>query len=316
MKQFKEQNITDFTRADWLELRQKGIGGSDAGAILGLNKWKTPFEVYMDKVEPIEDNGAGEAAYWGNQLEDMVAREFTVRTGKKVRRNNRMMTSIAYPFMLANIDREIVGEDAILECKTANAYAVKDWEDGKVPPSYIIQGQHYLAVTGKQKIYYAVLIGGQKFYWCEFERDEELIQILIEREFNFWNEHVLKKVPPALDGSSAAEKYLKERFEQAEEGTAITLPPSYSSQITTMLELKAKAKEIEEQAAEIENGIKLELGTAESGFTNEYIVTWKNVTSNRLDTKALKKDLPEISEKYSKESQSRRFTVKSFKGEE
>ena len=316
MKQFKEQNITDFTRADWLELRQKGIGGSDAGAILGLNKWKTPFEVYIDKTEPLEDRGAGEAAYWGTQLEDMVAKEFEIRTGKKVRRNNRMMTSIEHPFMLANIDREIVGEDAILECKTANAYLTKEWEDDKVPPSYIIQGQHYLAVTGKARIYYAVLIGGQKFLWKAFERDEDLINLIIDREMEFWNEHVIKKVPPALDGSSAAEKYLKERFEQAEDGKSITLPPSYSAQITAMLELKARAKEIEEQASEIENNIKLELGEAESGSTNEFTVTWKNVTSTRLDTKALKKDLPEISEKYSKESQSRRFTVKSFKGEE
>lgn len=310
MKPYKEQNITDFTREQWLELRQKGIGGSDAGAILGLNKWKTPFEVYIDKTEPLEDHGAGEAAYWGTQLEDMVAKEFEIRTGKKVRRNNRMMTSIEHPFMFANIDREIVGEDAILECKTANTYLAKDWEDDKVPPSYIIQGQHYLAVTGKARIYYAVLIGGQKFSWKVLERDEDLINLIIDRETEFWMDHVLKKVPPALDGSSAAEKYLAERFEAAEEGKSITLPPTYGAKITDWLELKKKADEYKEMAAEIENNLKLEMADAEFATVQDYAVSWKNVTTNRIDTKALKKDLPEISQKYTKPSLSRRFTVK------
>lgn len=310
MKPYKEQNITDFTREQWLELRQKGIGGSDAGAILGLNKWKTPFEVYIDKTEPLEDHGAGEAAYWGTQLEDMVAKEFEIRTGKKVRRNNRMMTSIEHPFMFANIDREIVGEDAILECKTANTYLAKDWEDDKVPPSYIIQGQHYLAVTGKARIYYAVLIGGQKFSWKVLERDEDLINLIIDRETEFWMDHVLKKVPPALDGSSAAEKYLAERFEAAEEGKSITLPPTYGAKITDWLELKKKADEYKEMAAEIENNLKLEMADAEFATVQDYAVSWKNITTNRIDTKALKKDLPEISQKYTKPSLSRRFTVK------
>lgn len=310
MKPYKEQNITDFTREQWLELRQKGIGGSDAGAILGLNKWKTPFEVYIDKTEPLEDHGAGEAAYWGTQLEDMVAKEFEIRTGKKVRRNNRMMTSIEHPFMFANIDREIVGEDAILECKTANTYLAKDWEDDKVPPSYIIQGQHYLAVTGKARIYYAVLIGGQKFSWKVLERDEDLINLIIDRETEFWMDHVLKKVPPALDGSSAAEKYLAERFEAAEEGKSITLPPTYGAKITDWLELKKKADEYKEMAAEIENNLKLEMADAEFATVQDYAVSWKNVTTNRIDTKALKKDLPEISQKYTKPSLSRRFAVK------
>ena len=78
-----------LNKTEWLQERQKGIGGSDAGAILGVNKWKTPFQVYLDKTEPItEEQEQHEAAYWGNQLEDMVAKEFTNRTRKKVRKRN------------------------------------------------------------------------------------------------------------------------------------------------------------------------------------------------------------------------------------
>lgn len=300
----------DMTRADWLEHRQAGIGGSDAGAILGLNKWKSPFEVYIEKTEPVDDRGAGEAAYWGNTLEDVVAQEFTKRTGKKVRRSNRMWVHPDYSWMLANVDRMVVGEYSILECKTVGAWGAKDWEGDKIPASYIVQGQHYLAVTGLKRVYYAVLIGGQRFEWKYLDRDEELIQTIIGQEQIFWDEHVMKKIPPALDGSSAAEKFLRERYPESDAGVCIALPAKYDTLLDELAAAKASAAEWEAKVKEIENQVKEELKEAEAAYTNRYEVTWKSVTSNRLDTKALKADLPEIAEKYTKPSVSRRFTIK------
>ena len=115
-------------RAAWLKLRNKGLGGSDAGIIVGVNPWKSPYQLWLEKtgqVEP-EDISEKEAVYWGTQLEDMVAREFTKRTGKKVQRHG-MLESVAYPFLLANVDRLVIGEDAGLECKTTSAFKYKDW---------------------------------------------------------------------------------------------------------------------------------------------------------------------------------------------
>lgn len=314
MKIYEEINIKDTSHHDWLHLRKKGIGGSDAGAILGVNKWKTPLEVFMDKTEPViiekEDKEKNEAAYWGNILEDTVAKEFELRTGKKVRRKNKIMVSKEYPFMLANIDREIVGEDSILECKTANQFLAKEWDGEEIPASYIIQGQHYLAITGKKKVYYAVLIGGQKFKWKELERDEELIKIIIDKEKDFWNNFVLKNIPPALDGSSAAEKYLKERYPEATEGTQIELSNDYNSLLKELEGYKTKIKEMQEKADLIENQIKGEMKENEKAYTSDFYISWKNITSKRLDTKALKKDMPDIAEKYMKESISRRFDYK------
>ncbi|MFX8004365.1 lambda-exonuclease family protein, partial [Acinetobacter baumannii] len=125
-----------------------------------------------------------DAAYFGTMLEDLVAKEFERRSGKKVRRKNAMLKHPEHPFIMANIDRMIVGEKAILECKTTSAYNAKEWESEEIPDSYIIQVQHYLGVLGPeyQKAYFAVLIGGNKFVWKEIERDDELIEIIFEAE--------------------------------------------------------------------------------------------------------------------------------------
>lgn len=313
MKAYEEISIAGINRSSWLELRQKGIGGSDAGAILGLNKWKTPFQVYLDKTEPIADDEQSESAYWGITLEDLVAREFTKRTGKKVRRNNRMLISSEYPWMLANLDREVVGEDAILECKTTNAFMAKEWEGDEIPASYIIQIQHYLAVTGAKKAYVAVLIGGQKFIWKEIDRDEELIQTIIDLERGFWKDHVLKGVPPALDGSSAAEKYLKKKYALAEPGSSIDLKGEFNEQIEKYLGLQESIKELTAKANAIENLLKSEMGDNEAGFTPKYQVLWKNVVAARFDSKAFKVQHPDLAERFMKEASSRRFTVKQLK---
>src|SRR6056297_2040778 len=162
----------------WHKNRKLGLGGSDAAAAIGLNKWKSSYDLWLEKTGQIENNVDNERMYWGTVLEDVVAKEFTSRTGKKVRKTNKMYFSEEHPFMLANIDRKVVGESAILECKTTSAYNNKAWQDGEVPESYLVQVMHYLAVTGYERAYIAVLIGGQRFEYTSVERDEELIEMI------------------------------------------------------------------------------------------------------------------------------------------
>lgn len=316
MSKVTEIPIKEATREEWLEIRQNGIGGSDAGAILGLNRWKTPFEVYLSKVEPIQEDKQSESAYWGTILEDIVAKEFERQTGKRVRRNNRTMISKEYPFMLANVDREVVGENALLECKTASIYLQEEWKDDKIPDSYIIQGQHYLAVTGREKIYYAVLIGGQKFKWSVVERDEELIRYIREYESKFWNDHVLKKVPPVLDGSSAAEKFLKERYAVAENLKAIDLDAEANQLIDEYMIAKENYEKAQEAFKAYENRLKLKLEDAEIGYGIKYEVSWKNRTRTDIDKKKFKEDHPDLYQQYCKTSPYRVFGIKQIKGEE
>lgn len=300
-------------KLEWLKERQCGIGGSDVGAILGVNKYKTPFEVYLEKTEPITEVGEqSESAYWGDQFEEVVAKEFEKRTGKKVRRDRKHYKHKDYPFMVANIDRRVVGENAILECKTANQFLANEWEENEIPASYLVQVQHYLVVTGAEVGYIAVLIGGQRFVWKKVQRDEELIQMIIEAEKNFWK-MVQDKTPPAFDGSSAAEKYLSEKYSSAEVGKFEELGLEYKDKIKKYFELKDQKDLLDTQIKEIENQIKFELKDAESGFAPGYSISWKNVSSNRVDSKKLKVEYPDIYKEVLKESKSRRFLIKEDK---
>ena len=136
--------IGDMDRKEWLRLRRTGIGGSDAGAVCGLNLYSSPMKVYQDKIcdiseEPEEKifdehsrddvpDEPNEAIRQGYDLEDYVAKRFTEATGFKVRRSNYMYRSLAWPFMIADVDRLVVGEDAGLECKTVSAYNADKWK--------------------------------------------------------------------------------------------------------------------------------------------------------------------------------------------
>ena len=307
----KTKNMTEL---EWLRSRQQGIGGSDAGAILGVNRWRTPFQVYMDKTQEInEPSEQSEAAYWGTELEDLVAREFSKRAGKKVRRRNAILQSIEYPFMTANLDREIVGEKSLLECKTVNAFGAKEWDSEEVPASYLVQVMHYLAVTGYEKAFIAVLIGGQKFLYKEVDRDEELIEMIVNAEKDFWENSIVKKVPPPLDGSAAAEKYVKEKYKDSNPEIRVNLKSEYKNKIKNYFELKNTIKELEVQAKEIENNVKLELGEAEIGYTPDYEIDWKSITSNKFDSKKFKNDHPELFKQYLNMSSYRKFSIKEVK---
>ncbi|EMK1493958.1 YqaJ viral recombinase family protein [Listeria monocytogenes] len=306
-------SIKDMDRTQWLLTRRQGIGGSDAGIIMGLNKYKTAFELWLDKTGQIlPDESAGEAAYWGNQMEEVVAKEFEKRTGKKVRRSNMMYQHPEHDFMLANVDRFIVGEDALLECKTASAYLAKEWESDEVPATYLVQIQHYLAVTGKSKAYVTVLIGGNKFIWKEIERDEELINQIIAFELDFWETNIKGHVAPALDGSSAAEKYLKDRFAKSED-KQIILPKTFNEYLTERANLERDIKLLETRKKEIDNNIKGHMESAEKALSDNYEVSWKSMTSKRVDTKKLKEKFSDIYLTVLMESHSRKFTVKEIK---
>ena len=171
-------------RKAWEKLRNIGIGGSDAAIIAGLNRWKSPFKLWQEKtgqVEP-EDLSDNEYVYWGTVLEQAVADRFTELTGLKVKKCGTLQ-SLDYPFMIANVDRLVVGENAGLECKTANGFKAKEWEGDNVPDGYYLQCQHYMAVTNCEKWYIACLIGGNHFVWKEIPRNEEDITALIAAGF-------------------------------------------------------------------------------------------------------------------------------------
>ena len=213
----------NMSREEWLKLRKSGIGGSDAGAICGLNPYASPMSVYRDKTSEDLSDLDSETMRQGRDLEDYVAHRFMEATGLKVRRSNMMYRCEEHPFMIADVDRLIVGEDAGLECKTANAYNADKWKDGDVPLHYLMQCCHYMAVTGRSAWYIAVVILGQEFKYARIDRDDDLIAKLIAIEEAFWNQHVIPRIIPAPDGSKACDEVLEQYFHRAKKASAIPL---------------------------------------------------------------------------------------------
>ncbi|MES9751303.1 lambda-exonuclease family protein [Bacillus wiedmannii] len=304
-------NTLNMDRAQWLQARTQGIGGSDVSAIAGLNKWKSVVQVFFEKTQAIEkEDIQSESAYFGNVLEEVVAKEFSKRTDLKVQRRNAILQHPEYPWMLANVDRLIVGERVGLECKTASEYLKKEWEDEEVPSAYLLQCQHYMAVTGYEAWWIAVLIGGNKFVHKKIERDEELIQYLIDIEKDFWLNNVEQNEPPMFDGSDASTDLLKHLYPESITDSFVSLGKQEELLIEARDQVDREIKVLQEQKAEYENKIKAKLGTNEVGGTENYKIYWKSYTTNRFDSKRFKAEHPDLFEQYVKESKSRKFTVK------
>ena len=296
---------------DWLEHRKLGIGGSDASVVCGINKYKSPVELWMDKTGQLPPQEAGEAAYWGTQLESIVRDEFTKRTGIEVTKPTVILQSEEHPFMLANLDGTCEVLDVgtcIFEAKTASAYKAGEWED-TIPDEYQLQIQHYMAVTGYAGAYIAVLIGGNTFRWKFVERDEELISMLIELESNFWH-HVEELTVPPLDGSTASAKFLADRFHDSIPKSHITLPDTAADLLAQYDEACEQLEIVTERKQKAENLLKEMMGENEVGTTGDRIVTWKSVSQERLDSKTLKAEHPALYKKYANKSSYRRFTIK------
>ena len=184
-------------KSEWRELRRMGIGGSDAGAIIGASRYASPLDIYESKVNPQDDlddsqfeiGGESEAAFHGTHLEDYVAWCFERKTFKSVATSNDLLIYRGNGFpMTANLDRVVIGEDALLECKTGGFFAKKDWANDGIPPAYLYQVLHYLEVTGWDTAYIAVLLGGQKFEYRTVHKSDYPLEMamLIEAERDLW----------------------------------------------------------------------------------------------------------------------------------
>ncbi|TDM32695.1 hypothetical protein ETI03_03070 [Macrococcoides canis] len=304
----------DMTHEEWLKARQSGIGGSDAGTILGVNKWKSKTQLFFEKVNPeLKQQVDNEFIYWGNVLEDVVAKEFETRTGKKVRKNNKMLRHPEHEFMLANLDRVIVGEKALLECKTTSQYNIDQWKDEEIPASYLCQIQHYMAVTGYEKAYIAVLCGGNQFIWKEVPRDDELIEIIINAEKDFWYNNVLAGVIPEIDGSDATKDFLNHMYKDIDE-TEIQLGDDVETLLTALDQVKQEEKQLKELKTKYENEIKHKLGNNLAGKTSGYQITWKPQVRKTLDTKKILEIYGEQLDPYYKETETRVLKIKQIKG--
>ena len=277
----------NLSREEWLQCRRVGIGGSDVSIIAGLNKYKSIYELWEEKTGEVSlKETASEVAYWGTVLENVVKQEFMKRTGLKVRDNT--------------------GELCVFEAKTAIEYKKEVWEEG-IPEEYQLQVQHYLAVTGYKKAYIAALVGGNKFYLKEIERDEEMIELIISMEEKFWNCVVEKKMPEP-DGAERTGEWLDNYYKKVEK-SKILLPEESKGWIDHYLEVNEELKRLNEEKKELANRLKLLLQNKTEGVVGMYQVRWNPTVTERLNSKKLKAEQPDIYEQYVEKIEGRRFSI-------
>lgn len=302
--------VPEITHEQWLAFRRTGIGGSDASTVVGLNPYSSLYYLYNDKLGLLPPKDDTEAMRQGRDLEQYVADRWMEATGKKCKRNNYMWRSVERPFMLADIDREVCGENAGLECKTTSVFNRADLENGEIPLTYYVQCQRYMAVMGFDAMYLAVLVLNRGFYHFRIDRDNAEIDALAEAERAFWEDHILPQEPPDPDGSEATYAALSRLH--PEEGSTAVLPLSRQScaDLTALADLEDAAKAIKQAQAEAKARIMAELGDAAFGEAEGWLVSWKSQTRTTIDAKALKRDFPQAYEACAKQTTARVFRAR------
>ncbi|MCG5076496.1 YqaJ viral recombinase family protein [Paraburkholderia tagetis] len=306
-----------LSREDWLSVRKHGIGGSDAAAAVGLSPYMSPLELWLIKTgrdanlpkpDPADTT---EPVYWGTLLEPIVAASYTKQTGNRVRRVNAVLQHPTVPFMLANVDREVVGnrDVQLLECKTAGEFGARQWRDG-VPEYAQLQVQHQLAVTGKSSADVAVLICGQKLEVHRIERDDGLIARLIELEAAFWR-HVETDTPPAADGSESADRALRCLYPGGGGTVDFTGDRHLSSVFSDLVAVRAEIEGRLAIEAKLKQTIQQAMGEAGQAQFDTGSVSYKRSKDGiGIDLKRLQADHPELAVRYAiTKLGSRRFLV-------
>ena len=263
--------IATPNKEEWKNLRHKYVGGSDAAAIVGLNPFSSAYSLWAektDRVPPFEGNLTTEV---GTYLEDFVAKKFEEETGKKVRRENHSILNDKYPWAIANVDRVVVGEDAGLEIKTTSELNMKSFKNGEYPSNYYCQCIHYLALTGKQRWYLAVLIGNKEFKWFTIERDDDEIAALMAAEEEFW-EHVKDNTPPEADGHKSTTETIKTVFAQSNDEEVSLF--GYEDCLKQYIALGKQIKELKSLQDEMANKVKSFMGNAGKGMSDHFKVSW------------------------------------------
>lgn len=291
-------------RRQWLEVRRGGIGSSDAAAAVGLNPYKSPLALWMDKTgrAPVEEDNAqamDDPRYWGTLLEPYVAAAYQAKTQRKVRKVNAVLQHPTFPFMLANLDREVVGnpEVQILECKTAGEFGARLWKDG-VPDYVQLQVQHQLAVTGQQAADVAVLLCGQQLAIHRIERDDDLIARLIVLETRFWD-HVESDTPPPADGSASAGQALRQLYPGNDTSQDFSGDPALNAAFDTLVALRAELDDAESRAEELKQTIQASMGDASRARFAGGEATFKRAKDgSTLDTKRLAAEHPAMAAQY------------------
>lgn len=322
------KKVKTKTHDEWLELRSQYIGGSDAAAVVGMNAFSSPYSLWAEKTGKQAGFSGNLATDVGTFLEEFIAQRFATVSGKKVRNCNQSFFNSKYPFAIANIDREVVGEDSGLECKSTSALSASRFKDSDIPANYYCQCVHYLAVTEKKRWFVAVLIGNSDFKvylltryendtcpeWCEtmFHITDGEIEALMNEEANFWD-HVVQDMPPEVDGLKVTTDTISSIYAESDD-TSVDLM-AYKTDLADYVAISQQIKELEVQKDEKANRIKTFMGESSGGFCDGFKASWKTTKRKTFDVGRFASENPNIDlTKYYKNSSYRTFKITESKG--
>ncbi|HEY8377415.1 MAG TPA: YqaJ viral recombinase family protein [Nannocystis sp.] len=311
-------------------VRRTGIGSSDAATVAGLNRWKTPLDLYLEKRGLVDPEPAGEAAEWGTILEPTILREFARRNGLAVAGRSHDGTPVLFladgtwgmyvpkaaerlldtlrhpdhPWMMCHLDGVVLSEDGVevigvVEAKTAGAHRSGEWGDGDdaIPEEYVVQTQHALeivrAITGRTlPAYVPVLIGGQRWRQYTVHYDPDLVASLIEIEAEFWR-RVEAGDPPPAEADERGAKALAKLYPQHDDEKEIVAEPGSELDILArqLAEARAALADAELRVTAAENAIKERMADAAKVVGDGFSVTWKTQSRRTVDYRALLADL-------------------------
>jgi len=310
---------------DFALLRAKSLGGSDMGAVLGLSKYRSAVDVWMEKTGKEVGVRDSLPLRFGQFAEAFVATEYALATGLSLVTHDAAVIHPEYDYMHGHIDRFVVsgdlpliGDDGhitasrILECKTANPFAQSEWGEAgsdQVPLSYLVQCVWYMMLTNIDHTDLAVLFGNADFRIYEITRDLELEQMVLERAKSFWENHVLTDIAP----TATSESDYKSLFGKSKVGKSVEAPAQTCELIKKLKSLNEQVDNYEAEISQIKQSIMGQMQDAEIlTYQGQTLATWKAPKSSlRLDAKRLSEEHPDLVHQYQVSIQnSRRLVIK------
>jgi putative phage-type endonuclease len=287
-------------------MKRNFIGSSDIPVILGESPFKTPLHLWAEKtglVQP-DDLSEVEAVEWGKRLERVVSKKFSEKNNVKLIAYKKRFIHKDYPFLSCELDNIISGTDEIVEIKTTNAWAHKDWAiPGEMPKHYISQVMFALGLSGRKVGHVAVLIGGQKYIEKRIDFDIELYNNMVKSAVDFWKSVQDKVEPIAVGGDN---QFIAELKPESDE--QIQAVEELNDAVGTLQTVKTGISDLIKQKNEIEAQLKQGIGDNLGIKTSEYIVTWKTQNGFRVDVAALKE--AKLYEQFSTPSKARVLRIR------
>lgn len=295
----------EITTEAWHNLRRTGVGASEVGAILGLSPYQTPFDVWASKTgrtEAIDDNNH---MYWGRMLEDDIIEATGEELGIRTECSSLMLRSQFWPHMLCNLDGLADGGAFCPPIEAKSSERGAGWKEDDIPDSAHLQVMTQMAVIGCTTGYLSVLWGGANFKVHTISYDSSIVSMIGDAIEEFWK-LVEKDTPPTCDINLDVVKTLYPKGS----GDTLIMPGNYGPRVEYFLKLKAFAKRVDEEIDSVQAEICAAIGDYTKGVCSSYELNWANVETERLDTKRLKKERPDIHAQYLKKTSSRRLTIK------